>query len=101
LKTIHKYPLDIKDFQEVDMPDGARILCVKTQPSPVGSKISEQIVMWAEVDTDNPLTPRRIRIFGTGNPVKYEHQIDYIGTVQMQNYALTWHIYENYIKELQ
>ncbi len=99
MKKIYKYPLEVTDFQEVMMPEGAKIICVQCQPAPYGKPLKEQICMWAEIDDEAPLVPRRIRIFGTGNPMKYEHEIKYIGTVQMSNHALVWHVYENYIKE--
>jgi hypothetical protein len=99
MKTIYKYSLEITDFQEVDMPEDAEILCVQAQPAPYGAPLKEQLTMWAMVDTENAIATRRFRIFGTGNPVEHEHSIKYIGTVQMHNHKLTWHVYENYIKE--
>lgn len=100
MKTIYKYTLEITDYQIIDLPEGANILSVQTQPPPYGD-IREQLCMWVQVDTENSLIPRRIRIFGTGNPMTYEHDLKFIGTVQMNNNALVWHIFENIIKEKQ
>lgn len=99
MKKIYKYPLELTDFQEVDMPEGAEILSVQTQYAPFGSPLKEHLCMWAMVDTDKPVQTRRIRIFGTGNPMTYEHELKFIDTVQMSNHALVWHVFENYIKE--
>ncbi len=95
--TIYKYILDINDFQTVDMPEGAEILSVKIQP-PKCSGGPEQLCMWVNIDTDKMLIPRRIRIFGTGNPMVYEHELKFIGTAQTADGYLVWHVFEN-IKE--
>jgi hypothetical protein len=96
MKTIHKYQLNITDFQEIEMPEGAKILHVESQPTPhMLSK--ERLCLWAEVDDEKPLVPRRIRVFGTGHDMEHEHQLRYIGTTPMHNHALVWHVYENFI----
>ncbi len=105
MKTVYKYPLKITDFQEIDMPEGSEILSVKTQMLGSGNRLfgndRQELCLFAAVDEENPLVPRRIRIFGTGNPMEYEHELKYIGTSQMHNGALIWHVFENYIKEKQ
>lgn len=98
MKTIHKYPLKITDFQEVEMPEGAMVLSVVTMPAPIGTS-TEQVCVYAEVDTERPLVPRRFRIYGTGHEMNHQHEMEYIGTVTMSNRALVWHVYENYMKE--
>jgi hypothetical protein len=97
MKTIHKYPIEVTDFQEVEMPMGAKILHVQSQPAPYGQPSKEQLCLWAEVDPDNSLVPRRIRVFGTGHDMEHEHQLRYIGSTDMHNHALVWHVYENFI----
>lgn len=100
MKTIYKYVLEVTDFQEVEMPEGATILHVGTQPAPYGKPVPrEQLCLWAEVDSEKQLVPRRIRVFGTGHDMVHEHELRYIGTTDMHNHALVWHVYENYIKE--
>lgn len=98
METIYKYQLSVVDFQMIDLPKGAEILSVQTQPPTYGDK-SDQLFMWVKIDTTNELEPRRIRIFGTGHPMEYEHELNFIGTVQMNNYSLVWHIFENTMKE--
>lgn len=88
MQVIYKYPLRVTDFQEFDMPEGAEILSVGV--------VNDELFLWAKVETDNEPEPRRIRIFGTGNPMRYEHKIKFIGTVLMYKGSLVWHVYENY-----
>lgn len=102
MKTIYKYPLKVTDFQEIELPEGAEILSVQTQILGSGKRLfvsdRQELCLWAMVDPDNPLVPRRIRIFGTGNPMEYEHELKFIGTCQMHNGALIWHVFENHIR---
>ena len=97
IKTIYKYLLEVTDYQIIDLPAGAEILSVQPQPPPYGN-IQEQLCMWVQIDTQNELEPRRIRIFGTGNSMSYEHQLRFIGTVQMNNHAFVWHVFENILE---
>ena len=98
METIYKYELSVIDFQIIDMPKGAEILSVQIQPSAFGGD-SDRLFLWVKIDTSNELEPKRIRIFGTGNPMEYEHELNFIGTVQMNNYSLVWHVFENIMKE--
>lgn len=99
MERVYKYPLYIDDFQEVEMPQGAEILCVQTANAPYGSRTSETPTLWAKVDDTKPIEVRRFRVFGTGHPMEYEHELVYIGTTQQNNGALVWHVFENIIKE--
>jgi hypothetical protein len=101
MRRICKYPLELKDYQLIEMPKDATVLSVQTTYAPVGSTTKETPTLWVEVDDEKPLTVRRFRIFGTGQSMTCEHELRYIGTCLMMNQALTWHVYENYIKEIQ
>lgn len=85
MKTIYKYPLEITDLQEVEIPEGAQILCVKLQKG--------TLCLWAVVDPAEKLTARRIQILGTGHPI-HEPNIEYIGTFLMNNDSLVFHVFE-------
>jgi len=98
MSVIYKYPMEITDFQEIEMPEGAEILCVQTADLPYGHDWVSGPTLWAMVDPDKPLKPRRFYVFGTGKPMKYEHKLKYIGTTQQNNGALVWHIFENVIE---
>lgn len=84
MKTIWKYELPITDAPEVRMPSGARILSCGL------GRQNETILVWAEVNPDNPPTPCGFRIVGTGHPMPGVGE--YVGTVQ--DVPFVWHIYE-------
>lgn len=88
MKTIYKYPLEITDRQEIEMPREARILAVQVQ--------NNVPCLWAVVDTELPLKERIFDTFGTGNPVdnyiNYTH--NYIGTYQVRGGSLVFHVFE-------
>jgi len=83
MKTIHKYELELADFQQVDMPHGAILMTVIIQHG--------KLCLWAEVQTCNPMRGRIIEIVGTGNPIASK-QTGYIGTVV--DGAFVWHVFE-------
>lgn len=88
MMTIYKYPIVLKDRQEVLLPVGAAILTVQMQ--------ERQINLWATVDTDAALETRTILLFETGEPIViyYPHHIFYLGTVQTYDGQRVWHIFE-------
>ena len=84
MQTIYKYPLS--PHIGVDLPVGAEILTVQMQHGAAW--------LWAKIDTDQHKTEnRKIRCYGTGHkmngvPAKY------IGTFQIDNGALVFHVFE-------
>lgn len=85
MKTIYKYPMPIEDNVDIPMPMGARILTVQMQ---YGTPC-----VWAVVDTDAPLSIRRLHWMGTGHPLPSRDDI-YIGTVQLMDGVLVFHLFE-------
>lgn len=83
MKTIWKFPLELKGLQNVSIPEGAEILHCAIQ--------SGGIFMWALVDPSLPLQRREIEMIGTGNPAPEEER-RYISTVI--DGSLVWHIFE-------
>lgn len=84
--TIHKYPLRLSDEDTLLMPKGAKILCVQvkhTEPH-----------IWAEVDPNAPMEPRKILVVGTGWELGDTSKLRYIDTYQMQNGYLVFHVFE-------
>ena len=91
MQTIHKYPLSIIGVQDVEMPETSEILSAQNQ--------NGQLCVWARVETDSPIIKRRFRIFGTGHPYPVVDILNkYVGSVQMANGALVWHVYVDYVK---
>jgi hypothetical protein len=83
MKTIYKYLLDITDEQTVSMPMGAQILSAQMQ--------GMQLCIWALVEVGNVNCDRRVRIFGTGNPVTLEGDWKFVDSVQERIFV--WHVF--------
>lgn len=62
MKTIYKYPIEITDSQEIEMPINAEAIHAGLDPQ--GTPC-----VWATVRTDNKKEDVTIYVVGTGNPV--------------------------------
>ena len=87
MTTIHKYTLDPRQ-PNIWLPEGAEILGVQVQ--------HDQPCLWAKVDTSKPKRHRRIAIYGTGHEMTGLDS-HYIGTFQLQDGALVFHVFEEKI----
>lgn len=100
-RVIWKFPFEVADFVKIEMPLGACILHVGTQPS-MSSEGGEQACLWAIVDPDARVEDFSFRIFGTGQPMPDVAQPPYplpqnmviIGTFQMNRGGETWHMFQ-------
>lgn len=86
MKTIWKIPLRIDDTQHIQMPIGAKILCVQMQ--------ANTPCLWAVVNETGMKESRTFCMYGTGSPVG-ETQ-NYVGTIQTYS-GLVFHIFETTI----
>lgn len=70
------------------MPEGAKILAVEAQ--------YEKPCMWALVDPNQETETRHFEVFGTGHPIHYDSRNirKYIGTYQLNNGGLIFHVFE-------
>lgn len=85
MRTIWKFTFKLNSVVEVQMPDRARVIHVGEQ--------NGLLCLWAMVDTENQLTARRFRIFGTGHPLSTDvKESHFIGTVFQSIYV--WHVFE-------
>lgn len=85
MRTIYKYPLLIKDEQELFLPIGANIIHVNVDPR------EQLITAWVIVETERPLEGRTIKCYGTGH-ILPESSETHLGTVM---YAKgVWHYFE-------
>lgn len=89
MKEIWKFPLDMVEQQNVQMPIGARVLCVQVQ--------DEIPCLWAEVGPDYTCRARTFRIVPTGQ--EFDPDVDgmsYVGTFQMNSaiMRLVFHVYD-------
>lgn len=86
-KEIWKYELVPTDAQVIAMPTGAKVLSVQAQ--------GDAACVWALVDTDAvSFTNRYFYIVGTGNPADHIDAKGFIGTVQVYNGTLVFHVFE-------
>ena len=85
-KTIWKYELTMADKQYIEMPHGAEILCVQLQ--------NDTPFLWALVTPKLAKENRLFEIFGTGHPISPKFYRKYIGTFQLPNAELVFHLFE-------
>lgn len=86
-KTIYKYVLKVTDHQEVTLPVGATILSVQVQ--------REAVCLWAMVDPEEEMgKDHTIEIYRTGHPVEHPEGLHFIGTVQLLDGRLVFHVFE-------
>jgi len=88
MRKIFKYTLGVSDHQEIFPPANAEFINVQMQ--------NDKICLWALVDPNMQEKAREIRVIGTGHPIYDDSgKLAYIGTVQMMNGELIWHIFED------
>ena len=86
LKKIFKYQLETTDVQQLEMPQGAEILCIQTQ--------NGIPCIWALVEPNATVTKRAFEIFGTNCNVPENAKRKYVGTYQLNNGGLVFHCFE-------
>lgn len=86
---VYKYRLQLFDRQIVKMPSNSRILSIQGQHG--------TLTMWALVDVNSEPVVREFFVFGTGHPVPAEmvDRLAFVGTVQMNDGLLVWHVFED------
>jgi len=91
MRKIFKYPLEITDYQTVEIKSPAILLSV------VG--IDDEIVMYAMVDDLEYGIPVDIRVIGTGNAIKGDiDNYKFLGTVNLMNGREIWHVFARHSK---
>lgn len=85
MTTIYKYPMS-EETSEIQMPAGAKILCIQMQ--------NNIPTIWALVDETVKLETRDFQTVGTGWPLNEAVlEFPFVGTVQ-DSRGLVWHIFE-------
>ena len=87
-KIIYKYPLN-SSIVKIQMPVGAKILCVQDQYNTP--------TLWAEVDIYQPTENRVFSLILTGEDFETTYKT-YIGTCVLDQGSYVVHIYETKIK---
>lgn len=83
---IFKYPLEIRDRIVIQMPIGAVLLHVDVQ--------REMPCLWAAVDPEEADEGRVIYVRGTGHELGRVAVSKYVGTFQMLDGELVWHVFD-------
>jgi hypothetical protein len=86
VRTIWKFPAPIDNEVVIHMPKGAKVLCVQMQHG--------DPCLWAEVDSEAEVEPMRFFWRGTGHSVEFPFLVGYVGTVQMMDGTLVFHLYK-------
>ena len=87
--TIWKYEIPIEDNFSIEMPFNCKILSFQVQ--------KDNPMIWCQVDTNRPLTKRVFRLCGTGHELENSHW-KFIGTIQIHNGDLIFHLFEKEVK---
>lgn len=87
-KRIYKYPLQVTDKQEIELPLTATVLSVQAD--------GDKLFFWALVDINEKTKPRVFRVIGTGHDIPDFKFLHYLGTVQTHGGSLVWHVCESY-----
>jgi hypothetical protein len=86
MRTIYKYPVEVRDTFTLSLPKGAEILTVQEQRG--------SVFMWALVDRDAESEERSFRLAGTGHPIEDGLDLRHVGTFQMHGGVLVFHVFE-------
>ncbi len=84
--TVYKYKFKIDDNPKVEMPRYAQILHVGMQ--------GHDPTIWARVNTEEPTVQRKLRVAGTGHPLKGAEIAPHIGTFQSHGGQFVWHVFD-------
>ena len=85
MRTVYKYPIEIVDFQTVQVPMDFKMLTTAVQ--------NDAVCIWAEVETTIPTLPLKIYVVGTGHRLPDGIDLNYIGSVQLYDGKSVFHVY--------
>jgi hypothetical protein len=87
MQRVFKYRLEINDVVVLYLPKDAKVLTVQAQ--------NDVPCIWAAVNPAmQELEKRTLRIAGTGHAIVDEIVGDYVGTFQLCNGKLVYHVFE-------
>jgi len=85
MKSIWKFEIPVEGEFDVMMPEGAEILSFCTQKN--------KLYIWAIIELGTKFAARRFRLVGTGFKFS-ERPGRYVGTAQIFDGDLVWHLFE-------
>lgn len=89
MNIIYKFQIPIEYFFEIEMPQYSKIVGFQLQ--------NENPIIWTVCDADLILVKRKFMLIGTGIEIPEDINvdfIDYIGTIQMNDAKLVWHLFD-------
>ena len=90
MQAIWKFPFDVNDRVDLELPANARILTARAD----GEAGIGHANLWAIVDpSETERVTRTLRVYGTGHPFDLEGRGTYIAT--MFDSELVWHVFED------
>ena len=85
--TVHKFPVPVGNYFDVELPAGAKVLTVDVQRG--------HAQLWALVETEHRTETRRFRFAGTGHPIEEKiEDLRFVNTFQVEGGSLIFHIFE-------
>ena len=82
--AVWKFPIEIKDEQRVQMPDGAEVVYVAVQ--------NGTLCLWAAVDSSAAMMPRRFFVRETGHDFTGAEG-RHLGSFQLADGAQVFHVF--------
>jgi len=86
MKTVYKYTLVPDDYITLRLPADAQILSIQEKDG--------HPQMWALVDSRAETEPRTFLMMGTGQDVDENLTLSFIGTFQLKDLGLVFHVFE-------
>ena len=100
IERVYRYPLALLERQVIDMPPGSQVLSVQLRDSDRGRAPNDpalRLQLWARVPLDQefdiPNNSFPIYIKGTGYDLDIDPNCRFVGTVQLANGDLIFHVF--------
>ena len=92
MRKIFKFPLEVTDYQTIEVKSPAILLSVAEQ--------NNNIVLYAMIDDLEYGIPVDVRIIGTGHPIKDDiDNYKFLGTVNLIDGGLMFHVFARHSKD--
>jgi len=98
MNAIWKFAIIAPGVTELRLPAGARLLRVDAQRDEWGEETAQ---IWALVASHHPREIRRIHVYATGQEIEDLDRFAYVGTFQMCDDKLVWHVFEELAEQSQ
>lgn len=90
MRTIHKFEIKIGSFC-LSLEKEAKVLTVATQ--------NGRPYMWVLRDTEKECIERRFHLFGTGDQIPKELELEFLGTFLLDEDMFVFHLFEEKTNE--